>query len=198
MSTDPQQLLADAQRVDLATACPDEFTSITNRIQQTTLQMLRIDTAAQWVAAVQQHGSERDALAAARAELADVTCRLDISTKAKEALRAGKARLREDARLHDAHSAQVWKNLDHGAKCKTLQSAIQQAERARDTKVRMLVDEGVPLEIAQSSARPTLDDIRRLKDEHEAMPALMAETASLVKSSAALVRHAYPETNSAA
>ena len=68
MSTDPQQLLADAQRVDLATACPDEFTSITNRIQQTTLQMLRIDTAAQWVAAVQQHGSERDALAAARAE----------------------------------------------------------------------------------------------------------------------------------
>ncbi|PTU75595.1 hypothetical protein DBO86_25490 [Pseudomonas indoloxydans] len=198
MSTDPQQLLADAQRVDLATACPDEFTSITNRIQQTTLQMLRIDTAAQWVAAVQQHGSERDALAAARAELADVTCRLDISTKAKEALRAGKARLREDARLHDARSAQVRKNLDHGAKCKTLQSAIQQAEMARDTKVRMLVDEGVPLEIAQSSARPTLDDIRRLKDEHEAMPALMTETASLMKSSAALVRHVYPETNSAA
>ncbi len=198
MSTDPQQLLADAQRVDLATACPDEFTSITNRIQQTTLQMLRIDTAAQWVAAVQQHGSERDALAAARAELADVTCRLDVSTKAKEALRAGKARLREDARLHDARSAQVRKNLDHGAKCKTLQSAIQQAEMARDTKVRMLVDEGVPLEIAQSSARPTLDDIRRLKDEHEAMPALMTETASLMKSSAALVRHVYPETNSAA
>ena len=160
--------------------------------------MLRIDTAAQWVAAVQQHGSERDALAAARAELADVTCRLDVSTKAKEALRAGKARLREDARLHDARSAQVRKNLDHGAKCKTLQSAIQQAEMARDTKVRMLVDEGVPLEIAQSSARPTLDDIRRLKDEHEAMPALMTETASLMKSSAALVRHVYPETNSAA
>jgi len=198
MTTNPQQLLADAERVDLATAQPDEFTAIINRIQQATLQLLRVDTAAQWIAAVHQHGSERDALAAARAELAGVTCRLDISTKAKEALREGKARLRADARLHGALSAQVQKNLDHGAKCKTLESAIQHAERSRDAKVRTLVDEGVPQATALSVARPTLGDIQRLKDEHEAMPTIMAETASLMKSSAALVRHTYPETNSAA
>lgn len=193
MTTNPQQLLTDAERVDLAIAKPDEFTGIINRIQQATLQLLRVDTAAQWIAAVEQHGSERDALAAARAELADVICRLDISMKAKEALRDGKARLRADARLHGALSAQVQKNLDHGAKCKTLESAIQQAERGRVAKVRGLVDEGVPEAMALSVARPTLGEIARLKEEHKAIPAQQAEIRKLIGSSAALVRHVYAE-----
>lgn len=198
MTTDPQQLLTDAQRVDLAAAMPDEFQAITIRTQQAMRQLVRVDVAAQWIAAVEQHGDERDALAAARADLADIICRLDVARAAKEALREGKTRLRADARLHEARAAAVQQNLVCGAKCRTLESAIQQAERNRDSKVRALVDEGVPEATALSVARPTLGDIQRLKDEHGAMPAFMAETASLMKSSTALVRHAYPETNSAA
>lgn len=198
MTTDPQQLLTDAQRVDLAAAMPDEFQAITIRTQQAMLQLIRVDVAAQWIAAVEQHGGERDALAAARADLADILCRLDVAKAAKETLREGKTRLRADARLHDVKMAAIQQNLGCGAKCRTLENSIQQAERTRDSKVRALVDEGVPEATALSVARPTLGDIQRLKDEHEAMPGLMAETAPLMKSSAALVRHTYPETNSAA
>lgn len=198
MTTNPQQLLTDAERVDLAFAKPDEFTGIINRIQQATLQLLRVDTAAQWIAAVEQHGSERDALAAARAELADVTCRLGVAQKANEAIREGKGRLRADAPLHDARAVLVQQSLDHGARCRALESAIQQAERSRDAKVRGLVDEGVPEATALSVARPTLGEIARLKEEHEAIPAQQAEIRKLIGSYGVLVRHVYPETTAAA
>ena len=198
MTIDPQQLLADAQRVDLAAEMPDEFEAINVRTQQAMLQLIRVDAAAQWIAAVEQHGSERAALAAARADLADVLCRLDVAKMAKEALREAKTRLRADARLHDTKLAAVQQNLACGAKCRTLESAVQQAERTRDSKVRALVDDGVPEATALSVARPTLADIQRLKDEHEAMPALMAQSAALMKSSAALVRHTYLELGATA
>lgn len=193
MTTDPKQLLADAELVDLATSKPDEFTAIISRTRQTTLQLLLTCSQPQWVAAVRQHGSERDALAAARAELADVTCRLEVAQQAQEALREGKMRLRADARLHDAKAVLVQKSLDHSAQCRTLESAIQQAERSRDAKVRALIDDGVPEATALSVARPNLGEIERLKEEHEAIPAQQAEIRRLVGISANLVRHVYAE-----
>lgn len=192
MTTDPKQLLADAELVDLATSKPDEFTAIISRTRQTTLQLLRTCSQPQWVAAVRQHGSERDALAAARAELADVTCRLEVAQKAQEALNAGKNRLREDAQLRGVQSALIQKQFDQRASQCSLEGVIQRAERDREAKVRALIDDGVPEATALSVARPTLGDIDRMKGELDAIPAQQEEVSELLRSSVMLVRHAYP------
>lgn len=198
MTTDPKQLLADAELVDLATAMPGEFAAITRHIQRNTLRLLQVDPASQWIAAVEQHGSERDALAAARAELADVTCRLEVAHRGREAVRKGKERLREDAQLHGARSELAQQQLDREAKQRTLLNAIQQAERNREAKVRAWVDDGVPEATALSVARPTLGEIGRMQDELDAIPAQQEEVSKLLRSSAELVRHAYPDLASCA
>ncbi|RRW29103.1 hypothetical protein [Ectopseudomonas oleovorans] len=196
MTTDPKQLLADAQLVDLATAMPGEFAAIIHRIQRFTLRLLQTDSASQWIAAVEQHGSERDALAAARAELADVTCRLEVAQRGREAVRKGKERLREDAQLHGIRSELVQEQLNREAKQRTLLNVIQQAERSREAKVRALVDDGVPEATALSVAKPPLAEIDRLHDELAAIPAQQEAISELLRSSAALVRHAYSEADS--
>lgn len=196
MTTGPKQLLADAQLVDLVTAMPGEFAAIIRHIQRNTLRLLQVDPASQWIAAVEQHGSERDALAAARAELADVTCRLEVAHRGREAVRKGKERLREDARLHGARSELARQQLDREAKRNTLERAIQHAERNREAKIRALIDDGVPEDTALSVAKPPLSEIEHMRGELEAMPAQQEEISELLRSSAALVRHAYSEADS--
>ena len=198
MSTEPQQLLEDAELVDLVGAMPREYEAITASIQQACLRLLRASSQAQWVEAVRAHGGERDALAAARAELADVTCRLENATRAHESIRKAKDRLRGDSRLSEIQGSLAQQSLAQASKQSTLANAIQQAERDREAKVRALVDDGVPEPMALSVARPNLAEIDAMRNAHDAIPAEMAELSKLLRSSAALVRHAYPEAVNAA
>ena len=191
------QLLSSARVADLAASMPAEYAALVVSIRRESQRLANASAQTQWIAAIHAHGSERDALAAARAELADVTARLAVCVEAEGLHRDGLKQLRADARLNEARSSLAGVALDMSTKQRTLAEAIQQAEARRAAKVAALVEEGVPAEMAQSIARPSLAELAAMQAELEAMPGKSAAVSQVLKSAEALVLHAYPEAATA-
>lgn len=187
------ELLIYAQTIDtMMTDHHKEFIGICNMYDAASLKLKNTKHRARWLELLASNEYDQDkALNEARKELAELQVRIDAVQKCEDDIVAMNIKL--DQAISGVTCALFNRSMELKNQRVRLEHEISGSQQHREDNIRVLIEMGVPEDVAQTSARPTIEQINVLKTELDLLPEQEGAARAHIGSHVSRLLLVYPE-----